>query len=353
METPLADSDNPVEQKMRRIWEAIEKIVRKSQRTVQHTGQAIRVEAVRSEKGQTLYRPLQAYIDADGVAKHIQPWQQIVVFIAHTQTARGGEQKRKRPRQLWQMAQVESAGPTRAGSPDPIDKDRKRKDREDSIQQWQISELEQIYLGFCIELLNQTYHAQKYKSALICAMAVLSRGEFGWCDPESYPPILSRVIKVARFIIIQQTLWLDPNAALRSAIPDIDSVYGSDSGDDEKPESIELELESESGSISPSISPIHSQNPPSRIHYLIIRGTYTPIETLQNWWIYRLKIHYNTTVPGHITWMQPDRLLYKYIQFTIGDFCGFVHGMTAATRQILRRCRIELFAGLPDPMAGK
>ena len=68
---------------------------------------------------------------------------------------------------------------------------------------------------------------------------------------------------------------------------------------------------------------------------MIIRGTHTPIETLQDWQTYRLKIHYNTTAPGHVTWIQPDYLLYKYIQFTIGDFRGFVHGITAATRQIL------------------
>ena len=193
METLLADSDNSVEQGMRRIWEAIEKIIRKSQRTVQYTGQAIRVEAVRSEKRQTLYCPLQVYIDADSVAKHIQPWQQIVVFIVYTQIARGGEQERKCPvyrmtprqckkwRQLWQIAQIESARPTRAGSPDPIDEDenRKREDPENPIQQWRMSELEQACLGFCIELLNQTYYTQEYKSALICAMAVLGRGEFG------------------------------------------------------------------------------------------------------------------------------------------------------------------------------
>ena len=86
---------------------------------------------------------MQAYIDADGVAKHVQPWQQIVTFIARTQTARGGEKRkysvyritprqRKKWRQLWQMAQIESAEPTRAGSPDPIDKDKKK---EDPIQQ--------------------------------------------------------------------------------------------------------------------------------------------------------------------------------------------------------------------------
>ena len=71
------------------------------------------------------------------------------------------------------------------------------------------------------------------------------------------------------------------------------------------------------------------------VSYLMIRGTHTPIETLQDWRTYRLKIHYNITVPGHVTWIQPDHLLYKHIQFTIGDFRGFIHGMTAATRQIL------------------
>ena len=96
VETPLADSDNSMEQGVRRIWEAMEEVVRKSQQTVQYTDQTIRVETVHSEKGQTLYRPLQAYMDADSVAKHIQPWQQIVAFIARTQTARGGK-KRKYP----------------------------------------------------------------------------------------------------------------------------------------------------------------------------------------------------------------------------------------------------------------
>ena len=220
VEMLLVDSDDSVEQEIQRIWEAIKGVVRKSQRTVQYTGQTIRVEAVCSEKRQTPYRPLQMYMDADGVAKHIQLWQQIVAFIACIQIARGGEQKRKYPvyrmtprqrkkwRQLWQIAQIESAGPTRAGSPDPMDEDedREREDPEDLIEQWRMSELEQVYLGFCIELLNQIYYIQEYKSALICAMAVLGRREFGWYNPESYSLILSRVIKVARFIIVQQAL---------------------------------------------------------------------------------------------------------------------------------------------------
>ncbi|KAE8384033.1 hypothetical protein BDV23DRAFT_189619 [Aspergillus alliaceus] len=69
---PLPNTDEPVEQGMRRIWTAIEGIVRKSQWTVQHTGQAIQIEAMQSEKGQTLYQLLLAYIDIDSMAKHIQ-----------------------------------------------------------------------------------------------------------------------------------------------------------------------------------------------------------------------------------------------------------------------------------------
>ena len=73
VEIPLPDSTNSVEQRVRWIWKIIENIIRKSQQTVQYTGQAIRVEAVWSEKEQTLYCPLQVYIDADSIAKYIQP----------------------------------------------------------------------------------------------------------------------------------------------------------------------------------------------------------------------------------------------------------------------------------------
>ncbi|KAF5866505.1 hypothetical protein ETB97_011390 [Aspergillus alliaceus] len=36
-----------------------------------------------------------------------------------------------------------------------------------------------------------------------------------------------------------------------------------------------------------------------------------------------------------VTDIDPERLLYKHMQFTMGDFRGFVHGLTGVTRQIL------------------
>ncbi|KAA8642687.1 uncharacterized protein ATNIH1004_009439 [Aspergillus tanneri] len=243
-------------------------------------------------------------------------------------------------RQLWQMA-------SQISSPNSIDEADSTDERDPERAQWMMSDIERACLECCIKLMNQTYHAQEYESVLICAMAVLGRGEFGWQDAESYPPILSRVIKIARFMIVQKALWLDPDVmqiietwqkpqncaewTLRSAAAvdniETNSVYGS---------------EVEGPPSSPPTSPMRSGDPQSRINIsqrdpsrktfqeqvtwmvsqLMVRGTHIPMETLQDWRTYGLKIYYNTTAPGHVTWMQPDRLLYKHLQFTMGDFRG-------------------------------
>ncbi|KAB8199118.1 hypothetical protein BDV34DRAFT_231508 [Aspergillus parasiticus] len=201
IETLLLKSTDPVEQRVRRIWKAMEGMVWKSQRIVQHTGQAIRVEAIQSEKEQTLYRPLQAYMDADSMS-------QAGKCPVYGMTPR----QRKQWRRLWQttLDPVARRPPVDEGvrvdeSPEE-DAGEDPEDLEDPMQWWRMSKLKQTCLSFCIKLLNQMYHMQEYKSVLICAMAVLGYREFGWRDPESYPLILSQVIKVARFMIVQQTL---------------------------------------------------------------------------------------------------------------------------------------------------
>jgi hypothetical protein len=63
----------------------------------------------------------------------------------------------------------------------------------------------------------------------VCALAVLGVKEDSWKGAEQYPPILLAVIKVARFIVVQQALEvLKPftNNEFES-----DSVYKSNSSD--------------------------------------------------------------------------------------------------------------------------
>jgi hypothetical protein len=53
------------------------------------------------------------------------------------------------------------------------------------------------------------------------------------------------------------------------------------------------------------------------VQRFMVRGQHGLVEVLLDWRIYRLKIYYNTTAPGHVTWMGQERLLYKQMDFTI------------------------------------
>ncbi|KAB8226829.1 uncharacterized protein BDW43DRAFT_317414 [Aspergillus alliaceus] len=58
VDLPDSESIDPIEQGIRRLWDTMEQMVYKSQQTVDHSGQAIYIEAVQSETRQTLYQPL-------------------------------------------------------------------------------------------------------------------------------------------------------------------------------------------------------------------------------------------------------------------------------------------------------
>ncbi|CEL10290.1 hypothetical protein ASPCAL13411 [Aspergillus calidoustus] len=74
----------------------VEELARRSQQTVQQCGAGIRVEAARTEAGQTPYKPLQAYMDEASIKKHVQPWQQVLAFIARTQAAQASPSRDSR-----------------------------------------------------------------------------------------------------------------------------------------------------------------------------------------------------------------------------------------------------------------
>ncbi|CAL5865802.1 uncharacterized protein PFLUO_LOCUS8 [Penicillium psychrofluorescens] len=77
---------------------------------------------------------------------------------------------------------------------------------------YQMSPIQVACMDFCIELLNQRVGAKEYECALVCALAVLGRGRDRWRDAESYPPILSKMIKIGRFMVLHKALRLDPHA---------------------------------------------------------------------------------------------------------------------------------------------
>jgi hypothetical protein len=118
VEAPEEDPKDRTEQAVRVIWDAMDQLARRSQQTVQRCGAGIRVEASRTEASQTPHQPLQAYMDEASIQKHVQPWQQVLAFIARTQAAQqtsqdGGHREwlgrlpvysmAPRQRQKWQV----------------------------------------------------------------------------------------------------------------------------------------------------------------------------------------------------------------------------------------------------------
>ncbi|KAL4744549.1 hypothetical protein BDW72DRAFT_199475 [Aspergillus terricola var. indicus] len=103
-------------------------------------------------------------MDETSIQKHVQPWQQILLFIIRTQTDWPWRQKKpqyimtarqqKTWQRLWQLAgqpDADQAGDMLAsrGSPDPMvpDLDPSR------LEQFVMTPLETACLEFCIELL--------------------------------------------------------------------------------------------------------------------------------------------------------------------------------------------------------
>ena len=67
----------------------------------------------------------------------------------------------------------------------------------------------------------------------------------------------------------------------------------------------------------------------------MVRGTRGPMQWMLDTRTYGLKIHYNTTSPGHVDWCNGDELLYKKSQFTMSQFRGFIHGLISQTKEIM------------------
>jgi hypothetical protein len=165
-------------------------------------------------------------------------------------------------------------------------------------------------------LLSQSITRKEYDSPLVCALAVLGVKEDSWKGAEQYPPILSAVIKVARFMVVQQALEL--SEAFNDDKFDSDSAYDSDSSDPrQRWRKGCLQLVKEI------------------IDQFIVRGTHSLMQWMLDLRTYGLKIHYNSTARGHVEWVGQDEMLYKNLQFNIAQFRGMVHGLTTESRRLL------------------
>ncbi|KAJ4398868.1 hypothetical protein N0V91_009870 [Didymella pomorum] len=262
IEEPVAEPDPRQEQQAEPVeaamWAAMEGLARFSQASVIHRiGVFVRLEAIRTEKHQTRFRPLQPYMDEKSIVEHVRPWQQILMFFARTQREHAWKSPAyrftRRQRETWealvkaaeksverdeaeeeeeeeQMEVEEGEDETMADVDEAIEEMETHTDEPtaNAISEPQtLSSIEKACLAFCIALLSQSITRKEYDSPMVCALAVLGVKEDGWKGPEQYPPVLSAVIKVARFMVVQQALELSGPLDDEDEF-DSDSAYESD-----------------------------------------------------------------------------------------------------------------------------
>ena len=75
-------------------------------------------------------------------------------------------------------------------------------DEDEGLQMVYLEGLPQVCLEFCIALLCGKAHQHEYEHALVCALVVLGVDERGWKGFDTYPLILSSVIKIGRMMVI-------------------------------------------------------------------------------------------------------------------------------------------------------
>jgi superfamily II DNA helicase RecQ len=327
------------------IWAAMDGLVRFSQASViDRIGVFVRLEAIRTEKHQTRFQPLQPYMDKDAIVKHARPWQQMLMFFARTQKEHTWKSPQyrftRRQREAWEALVEQAEGEVEGEETDEEEMEEGREERDEEmmdemdeavevgeeeqeqaerphpIKPQKLSRIQKACLAFCIALMNQSITRKEYDSPLVCALAVLGVKEDGWKGPEQYPPILSAVIKVARFMVVQQALEL--SEPFNDNMFDSDSAYESDS------------------SHQPQRRPKGClQFVKEMMDKFMVRGSHGPMQWMLDLRTYGLKIHYNTTSRGHVEWTGGDKLLYKGLQFNMAQFRGMVHGLATESRRLL------------------
>ena len=343
----IEEGEDDVEEEERRhekvaaaIWQAMGEVASISQTTVSRSGVMLRFEAIRTEANKISYHPLEPYQDRTQIGRQGRAWQQIMMFIVRTQRQhqwkspiyRLNQRQKRAFERLTTLAErsvdrcVDKDGSSES-SDDEDDGDSEMCIEQNGPAMQCMSEIQRSCLSFCIELLNQTIHNREYDMALVCALAALgvSPSRRGFRGPDTYPSILSAIIKVAHFMVIQHAEIL--------ARPTTNDQFSAGSSP--------CEFE-DSGYESEERPLYHRRRGRSSFEWVrkmmdgfMVRGCGSPMQWVLDLRGYGMKIAFNTTSAGHVSWRDGDTLEYKAAKFNMAEFRGMVSKLCQDARRAL------------------
>lgn len=134
---------------------------------------------------------------------------------------------------------------------------------------------------------------------------------------DNYPPILSKMIKIARFMVIEQ--------AFREGRQD-----DSDSNSDSSSSGSSADSESEAA-VRPDCLGLVIKH----MNQFMIRGTHGAMQWMLDLRTYGLKIHHNTTAEGSIDWVGEQISWKGSVQFTMEQLREMIGELIREARDVL------------------
>ena len=326
------------------ISKNFENLARKSQEIVPTIGYFGRFEIARTEKNQFRAKPFRVYQNLERISTYSLPWKRIFYFFVRTRgepepgssypqftlsetqkkaleiLIRLGETALENGNENSAKNDETSSNPFETSEEETEDDEFNNKDistisirakaREPPSS---LTRLERACLDFSISLLDQKALQDEYELPLIGALAVLELTEKGFKGVDSYPSLLSSVIKISRFLVLRYLFKENSFQNTLDSNSDLESTFS-------------LGLGLRDLEVLDRIKTL--------VDRFLIRGSNSPISFALDLRAYGLFITQNTTKESIVDWRN-DTILYGRISFSISDFRSFIHGLVSSTRTIL------------------
>ncbi len=196
-----------------KIWRGVQSLIQTCEDTVCKSNISVRIQILQKDPTDKVKQPIEPYLQLKELREASRQWQQIFLFfvrVVRSQSWEGpaitlNENQRSLLQDVWQKAQDavddSAASDALSGRDSGLIRSPSQSASREMIP---LSELELSCLRFSISLLDQQVRTHEYYVPLIAAMAVLGIDlETGWKGLGNYPRILSDVIQVSRYMVVQ------------------------------------------------------------------------------------------------------------------------------------------------------
>ncbi|KAK4446078.1 hypothetical protein QBC34DRAFT_153287 [Podospora aff. communis PSN243] len=256
-------------------YDSLERVIRAAQKscTAEEVGVAVLFEIGRKAIDTKPHTPFSSQLEPRTIQRYTRVWKQILSYIFRTVDLPEDDQ----------MPYIWTDGQTK-------DFERLRQAIRQTTRTNDQQNVDRTMLDFLVSLLDHPLAADAYDSVLLSALAAIGAREDGsWLQPDIYTGIYSAVVKVARMLVVQQSL-----------------------------------LEDEDGDGLGEIFPI-VRTKVRRFMTLNHKEVLpTPIDWIFDARTYGLKILYTTAAVGHVAW-NGTTIAYRTVTLSIDGFSEMLH----------------------------